>query len=116
LIERSGLHAQGDHAPVHERGAHIDVIAFGEADLVNDQEGAFGRQPFQCLSEGLGVVPFDDDHQRPVGGEGGGKFAKRLGQLGQRRIIQGPVKLERNGERIGRDIHVPAADGLGNRR
>jgi hypothetical protein len=37
MIKDQCLHAQGDYASIHERRANINVIAFRQADLIDDQ-------------------------------------------------------------------------------
>ena len=57
MIKNQRLHAQWDDAPVHERSTDIDVIAFGQADLIDDRK-VLDAQLAQHKSVRLALTPF----------------------------------------------------------
>src|SRR5687767_2003146 len=67
MIKNQRLHTQWDNASVHERCAHVNVIAFCQANLVNDKQRSVRRKPFQRLAQCLGVISFNDNNEWPFG-------------------------------------------------
>ena len=67
MVKDQRLDTQRNGTAVQYRAPDVDIIAFPETHLVDDEQRTIRYQILQCLTQNAGIVVLDDNDQRLAG-------------------------------------------------